>query len=77
MQVPVHVMSPRALALADYILHKSMYWSVSNYERRVDELESVQQSFLQSVEQQHKESRDNKDLEGDCALFDRDSSHVH
>ena len=75
MQVPVPVMSHRALALADFILHKSMYWSVSNYERRVDE--SVRQSFLQFVEQQHKESRDNKDLEGDCVLFDRDSSHVH
>jgi len=74
-QVPVHVMSPRALALADYILHKAPYHSVSNYERRVDE--GVRLSFLEFVEQQHKESRDNKDLEGDCALFDWDRSHVH
>jgi len=66
-QVPVPVMSHRALGLADFILHKSMYWSVSNYERRVDE--GVRQSFLQFVEGQHKESRHNQELAGDCALF--------
>ena len=75
MQVPVPVMSHRALGLADFILHKSMYWSVSNYERRVDE--GVLRPFLQFVEQQHKESRDNNELEGDCALFERYRSNVH
>lgn len=54
------MISARLLSLVDYFLHKSPYWSVNNYEKRVDE--RVRVSFLRYVEQAHKDGVD--ELEG-------------
>jgi hypothetical protein len=39
------------MSLLDYFMHKAPYWSVNNYEKRVDD--GVRTGFLQHVEQVH------------------------
>ena len=43
--------SPKFLALLDWFFHKAPYWSIQNYERRVDV--AVREAFLKLVEQHH------------------------
>ena len=47
--VPVLLFSPKFLGLLDWFLHKAPYWSVHNYEKRVDP--QVRSSFLRLVEE--------------------------
>ena len=42
--------------LVDYVLQKSPYWSVNNYEKRVEE--QVLVAFLRYVEQSHKDNQE-------------------
>ncbi len=65
------------LALADYCMHKAPYCSISNYDSRVSE--AVRRDFLDFVEKQHRESRANKDFEGDCqcVVLGQDRGNVH
>ena len=56
----VHWLSPRFLSLLDYLLHKSPYWSISNYDRRVDE--NIRDGFMHHVVKVHKDSR--QELQG-------------
>lgn len=51
--------------LVDYMLHKSPYWSVSNYIKRVPE--EVRTHFLDLVYKQHSQGHD--ELEGDLHLY--------
>ena len=48
--------SPKLLGLLDYFMHKAPYWSVNNYEKRVDA--PVRNTFLRHVENVHHENRD-------------------
>ena len=58
----VYWLSPRLMALLDYFMHKAPYWSVQNYEKRVDE--GVRVAFLQHVERIHADNR--SELAGLC-----------
>jgi hypothetical protein len=60
--VKVYWLSPRLMLLLDYFMHKAPYWSVQNYEKRVDD--GVRTAFLQHVEQVHDENR--RELAGMC-----------
>ena len=73
-QVSTHVLSPKAMSIADYLLHKAPYWSSSQYDHRVSENSRTRNTFLKFVEDQHKESRQNEDFEGDFALFKCDKA---
>lgn len=53
--VKVHWFSPQLLSLLDYFIHKSPYWSVHNYESRVDE--DVRESFMRHCLKVHKDNR--------------------
>ena len=61
--VQVYWLSPRLMSLLDYFMHKAPYWSVNNYEKRVDD--GVRTAFLQHVEQVHSGHR--RELAGMCA----------
>ena len=57
--------SPRLLSLLDYLMHKAPYWSVQNYEKRLDEDVRV----MQHVIGVHKDFRENlTGLSGKCSL---------
>jgi hypothetical protein len=56
-------------------MHKAPYCSISNYDNRVSE--AVRRDFLDFVEKQHRESRANKDFEGDCVVLGQDRGNVH
>ena len=58
--IKVSWISPRLLSLLDYLMHKAPYWSIHNYEKRLDE--DVRESFMRHVLGVHKDSRD--DLAG-------------
>jgi hypothetical protein len=58
------VISVKLLTLVDYMLHKSPYWSSTNYAKRVPE--QVRLNFLGLVEQQHNQGH--RELEGDLHL---------
>ena len=60
--VKVYWLSPLLMSLLDYFMHKAPYWSVQNYEKRVDY--GVCTAFLQHVEQVHDENR--RELAGMC-----------
>ena len=51
------------MSLLDYFMHKAPYWSVNNYEKRVDD--GVRTAFLQHVEKDHAGHR--SELTGMCA----------
>ncbi len=55
-------LSPRLMSLLDYFMHKAPYWSVQNYEKRVDY--GVRTAFLQHVEKVHVDNR--RELAGMC-----------
>lgn len=74
-QVSTHVLSPKAMSIADYLLHKAPYWSSSQYDHRVSE--NSRNTFLKFVEDQHKDSRQNEDFEGDSALLKCDKATCH
>ncbi len=74
-QVSTHVLSPKAMSIADYLLHKAPYWSSSQYDHRVSE--NSRNTFLTFVEDQHKDSRKNADFEGDSALLKCDKATCH
>ena len=61
--VKVYWLSPRLMSLLDYFMHKAPYWSVNNYEKRVDD--GVRTAFLKHVEKVHAEHR--SELTGMCA----------
>ena len=56
--------SVKLLSLFDYMLHKSPYWSYSNYDKRVPD--AVRTSFMEVVANQHKKGH--KELEGNFHL---------
>ena len=58
--IQVNWFSPRLMSLLDYLMHKAPYWSIYNYEKRLDE--NVRDAFMRHVLEVHKESRD--DLTG-------------
>ena len=60
--VKVYWLSPRLMSLLDYFMHKAPYWSVNNYEKRVDV--GVRTAFLRHVEQVHADNR--RELTGMC-----------
>ena len=74
-QVSTHVLSPKAMSIADYLLHKAPYWSSSQYDHRVSE--NSRNTFLKFVEDQHTDSRQNQDFEGDSALLKCDKATCH
>jgi hypothetical protein len=51
----VYWFSPRLCSLLDYFMHKAPYWSVNNYEQRVDE--GVRTVFSKHVEKVHTDNR--------------------
>ncbi len=55
-EVKVYWISPKLLGLLDFFMHKAAYWSVHNYEKRVDA--PVRTSFLKHVEDVHHQNRD-------------------
>ena len=54
--IKVNWISSRLLSLLDYFLHKAPYWSVNNYEKRLNE--GVREGFMRHVLQAHKDSRE-------------------
>jgi hypothetical protein len=50
------------MSLLDYFMHKAPYWSVQNYEKRVDY--GVRTAFLQHVEKVYVDNR--RELAGMC-----------
>ncbi len=52
----VFYISAKLLGLLDYFMHKSPYWSVTNYEKQVEA--GVCRVFLRHVEGFHKENRE-------------------
>ena len=62
----VAAISPRLLSLLDYFLHKAPYWSVNNYEKRLNE--GVRKGFMRHVLQSHKDSRE--ELSGSNGEFE-------
>ena len=58
--IQVNWLSPRLMSLMDYLMHKAPYWSIYNYEKRLEE--DVRNAFMRHVLEVHKESRD--DLTG-------------
>ena len=65
--VKQHWFSPRLLSLLDYFIHKSPYWSVHNYEQRLDE--DIRESFMRHCMKVHKDGR--QDLTGESRAFQR------
>ncbi len=71
----------KLLGLLDYFMHKAPYWSVNNYEKRVEA--GVCRVFLRHVEGFHKENREELAGISGCASLHHDSivhslpSHKH
>lgn len=59
--------SPQLFGLLDYFIHKSPYWSVHNYEQRLDE--DIRESFMRHCMKVHKAGR--QDLTGESRAFQR------
>ena len=59
------VISPRLLALLDYLLHKLPYWSFGNYDKRVNE--QIHTLFVAKCKETHRKALDDK-LEGNELL---------
>ena len=75
----VFYISAKLLGLLDYFMHKAPYWSVNNYEKRVEA--GVRRVFLRHVEGFHKENREELAGISGCASLPHDSivhsSHSH
>ena len=63
--IKVHWFSPRLISLLDYFMHKAPYWSVHNYEKRLDE--DVRESFMRHAMKVHSDSRE--ELTGSSGEF--------
>jgi hypothetical protein len=63
--IKVNWISSRLMSLLDYLMHKAPYWSVHNYEKRLDE--DVRDAFMRHVIGVHKEFRE--DLTGLSGKF--------
>ena len=67
----VFYISAKLLGLLDYFMHKAPYWSVNNYEKRVEA--GVRRVFLRHVEGFHKENREELAGISGCASLPHDS----